>query len=53
MSDALRARHPGLGIRLGVVAVTLVAATVVGMGTLPGAEHLQDQMSARVGIDSG
>jgi hypothetical protein len=52
MSEALRARYPGLGIRLGLVAVTLVAATVVAMGTLPGAEHLQDHVTARVGLDA-
>jgi len=52
LTRALRERYPGLAYRLGLVTVTLVAATVVGMGTLPGAEHLQDRMSARVGIDS-
>ena len=50
-SHALRARYPGLAPRLGLVAVTLVAGTVVAVGTLPGADHLQDQMSARVGFD--
>jgi hypothetical protein len=52
LSEALRARYSGLGLRLGLVAITLVAATAVGMATLPGADRLQDQMSARVGIDS-
>lgn len=52
MADALRARYAGIGLRLGAVAVTLVAGTAVAMATLPGADHLQDQMSARVGIDS-
>jgi hypothetical protein len=52
LTKALRERYPGLGLRVGIVGVTLVAATVVAMGTLPGAEHLQDQMSARVGLDS-
>jgi len=51
LREALRARHPGLVRRLGVVAVTLVAGTAVATATLPGAEHLQDRMSARVGFD--
>jgi hypothetical protein len=46
MSDALRARYPELGLRLGLVAVTLVAGTAVAVATLPGADHLQDQMTA-------
>jgi hypothetical protein len=52
MSRALRGRYPGLGLRLGVVVVTLVAGVAVATATLPGADHLQDQMSARVGLDS-
>jgi hypothetical protein len=52
MGNALRARYPGLGIRLGLVAVTLVAATVVAMGTLPGAEHLQDHVTSQLGLDA-
>lgn len=52
VSEALRARYPGLGLRLGVVAVTVVAGTAVATATFPGADHLQDRMSARVGIDS-
>jgi hypothetical protein len=51
MSEALRARYPGLGVRLGVVAATLVAGAVVAVGTLPGADHLQDQVTAQVGLD--
>ena len=52
MAESLRARYPGLGLRLGVVAVTLVAGTAVAMATLPGADHLQDRVAARVGLDS-
>jgi hypothetical protein len=52
MSRALRGRYPGLGLRLGVVAATLVAGVAVATATLPGADHLQDQMSARVGLDA-
>lgn len=52
VSEALRARYLGLALRLGLVAVTLVAGTVVAVSTLPDADHLQDHVSARVGIDS-
>lgn len=53
MAEALRARHSGLALRLGLAAVTLVAATAVATATLPGADHLQDRMSAQVGVDGG
>jgi hypothetical protein len=52
MSKALRARYPGLAFRVGLVAATLVAGTVLATATLPGADHLQDRVSARVGLDS-
>ena len=52
MSHALRARYPGLSPRLGLVAVTLVAGTAVAVATLPSADHLQDQMTAQIGLDS-
>jgi hypothetical protein len=52
MAHGLRARHPGLALRLGLVAATLVAGMAVAVATLPGADHLQDQLSAQVGIDS-
>lgn len=52
MREALGARYPGLALRLGVVAATLVAGAAVAMSTLPGADHLQDQMSAQVGFDA-
>ena len=51
--DALRARYPGLVLRLGVVAVTVAAGAAVATVTLPGADHLQDRMSVRVGVDGG
>jgi hypothetical protein len=51
MSEALRARYPALGLRLGLVAFTLVAATAVATATLPGADHLQDRMTAQAGFD--
>jgi hypothetical protein len=52
MREALRARYPGLMLRLGAVAVTFVAGAAVATATLPGADHLQDRMSARVGFDA-
>jgi hypothetical protein len=51
MLDALRARHPGLGLRLGVAAATLAAGALVATATLPGADQLQDRMTAQVGFD--
>jgi hypothetical protein len=51
MRDALRARYPGLALRLGTVAVILVAGAAVAVATFPGADHLQDRMSAPVGFD--
>jgi hypothetical protein len=51
MSQALRARYPGIGPRLGLVAVTLVVGTAVATMTLPGADQLQDRMSTQVGLD--
>jgi len=53
LSEALRTRYPGLGIRLGLVAATLVAGAIVATATLPGADHLQDRMSAQVGFAEG
>ncbi len=52
MWRGLRGRYPGLALRLGLVAVTLVAATAVAVATLPGADRLQDQMTAGVGLDA-
>jgi len=53
LSGALRTRYPGLGMRLGLVAVTLVAGVMVATATLPSADRLQDRMSAQVGLDEG
>jgi hypothetical protein len=52
MRDAIRTRYRGLALRLGVVAVTLAAGAAVATATLPGADHLQDRMSAHVGFDA-
>jgi hypothetical protein len=53
MRDALRARYPGLALRLCVAAGTLVAGAAVATATLPGADHLQDRLSAQVAFDAG
>ena len=53
MSEALRGRYPGLGVRFGLVAATLVAGALVATATLPGADQLQDRMSAQVGFGEG
>lgn len=52
MLRGLRARNPGLALRLGLVAVTLVAGVAVALATLPAVDHLQDQMTAPLGIDA-
>jgi hypothetical protein len=52
MRDALRARYPGLALRIGLVAATLVAGAVVAVLTLPPADHLQDSVSASFGVDA-
>ena len=49
---ALRASYPGLALRLGLIAVTLVAGAAVAVGTLPGADHLQDRVTAQLGLDA-
>jgi hypothetical protein len=53
MRDALRARYAGLGLRLALVAVTVVAGAAIAAATLSGADQLQDQMTAHVGFDHG
>jgi hypothetical protein len=52
MWEALRAQYPGLGLRLGLVAVTLLAGTAVAVVTLPGADQLQDNVTVQVGLDA-
>ena len=48
---ALQLRRPGLAFRLGLAAATLSAGVALAMLTLPSADHLQDRVSAHVGID--
>ncbi len=51
MSQALRTRYPGFALRLGLVGAVVVAGAALATATLPGADSLQDQMTARVGFD--
>jgi hypothetical protein len=50
---ALRARLPGLALRVALVSGSLVAGAAVAVLTLPAADHLQDRASAHIGLDSG
>jgi hypothetical protein len=52
LRHALRARYPGLALRLGLIGVTLAAGATVAVGTLPAADHLQDRVSASFGVDA-
>lgn len=47
----LRARAPGAALRGAIVACALVAGVSLATATLPAADHLQDRVTARVGID--
>ena len=49
---ALRARYPGVAARLGLIVVTVVAGAAVAVATLPGADHLQDRVTAQLGLDA-
>ena len=48
---ALGRRVPGLALRVGGVGAVLGAGLVLATFTLPAADHLQDAMSAHVGVD--
>jgi hypothetical protein len=48
----LRQRLAGTAVRLGLVGASLAAGLVLATLTLPAADHLQDHVSASVGIDS-
>jgi hypothetical protein len=50
---ARRLRLPGLSLRLGAVAVALVAGASLATLTLPAIDHLQDSVSGQVGFDDG
>jgi hypothetical protein len=48
---ALRARVPGLALRVAIVGASLTAGAAIATLTLPAADRLQDGFSAHVGID--
>jgi hypothetical protein len=52
LPDALRLRVPGLTLRVGIAATAVVTGVAVATATLPAADHLQDRMSAVVGVDA-
>jgi hypothetical protein len=49
----LSARLPGLGVRVALAGASLLAGAAFATMTLPGADHLQDRLTASVGIDAG
>jgi hypothetical protein len=48
---ALRRRLPGLGLRVALIGGVVSAGLMLATATLPAADHLQDHMSARIGLD--
>jgi hypothetical protein len=48
----LRQRLAGTAVRLGLVGASLAAGLVLATLTLPAADHLQDHVSASVGLDA-
>lgn len=51
LPGALRRRTPALWLRLGLVSISVVAGAAVATMTLPAVDHLQDEVSAHVGVD--
>jgi hypothetical protein len=49
---AARLRVPGLGLRVALVCASVLAGAIVGVATLPAADHLQDRASAHFGLDA-
>jgi hypothetical protein len=47
----LRARIPGAGLRIGLVAGSLVAGALLATATLPQADRLQDRATSHIGLD--
>lgn len=48
----LRARAPGIALRLSLVAAAVVAGAFLATATLPAADRLQDRASAHFGFDA-
>jgi hypothetical protein len=47
----LRARIPGVGLRIGLVGGTVLAGVLLATVTLPLADHLQDRATSHIGLD--
>ena len=43
---------PGAALRLAAVGAALAAGSAVAVGTLPGADRLQDRVTAHIGVDA-
>jgi hypothetical protein len=53
LPSLLRIRARGIGLRLSVVGVTLVAGAFLATATLPAADRLQDRATSQIEFDSG
>jgi hypothetical protein len=51
LPGVLRAKIPGVALRLGLVSAALLGGALLAIATLPAADRLQDRASARVGFD--
>jgi len=49
---AIRLPSPGLALRLGIVAASLVTGLALATVSLPAVDQLQDAVSAHIGVDS-
>jgi hypothetical protein len=49
---AIRLPSPGLALRLGIVGASLVTGLVLATVSLPAVDHLQDSVSAHIGVDA-
>jgi hypothetical protein len=52
LPSLLRTRAPGIGLRVSLVAVTVVAGAFLATATLPAADRLQDRASSQIGLDA-
>jgi hypothetical protein len=49
---AIRRPSPGLALRLGTVGASLVTGLALATVSLPAVDHLQDSVSAHIGVDA-
>jgi hypothetical protein len=52
LPQLLRARIPGVGLRIALVAGALLSGSVLATATLPAADQLQDNASSHIGLDA-